>query len=426
MFQSFAANVPERATISDFEQLDNYSLMDIFDYLYITDLFKMARINPRFADIILDHYAKKYRLHEKQIIIRMSSNGLISDLSVSSLESQSVLLAENADHALWMLRQFGHIFTNLRYDIAEFGWPNSQKIFEYTEKHCPHAEKTISISRVNPEAMANWTHSFDNTTTRVHLGLLVSDPFPLDKLFPFMKQFIMQELLGSTIQHHPHLTTSVIYSVFHEKNDRSLFELIRLNPQMTHFHTTLRKNATFVKYVNEMLPNLQKLVLYAKPDLLIVPEVVRFENVREFTFDLSDSHRHPVLGQSIRNIHFDQLEKLKIMAGPDEIATNIREMMLANRQLKQLETNLPMTYQQLVDLLAALPELRTISLYWYAGLQKQMNLLGQLLSGNHELNRINLHQCQLNVEDFKEITPLNWQVAPSDTEHNSFVFIRKN
>lgn len=52
-----------------FDDLNNDVIFDIFDNFNFEDLIAFAEINPKYRELIARHYALKYRIHEKLIIL---------------------------------------------------------------------------------------------------------------------------------------------------------------------------------------------------------------------------------------------------------------------------------------------------------------------------------------------------------------------
>lgn len=387
------------------------------------DLITVAHMNPRFTDIILDHYiGTKFRMHEELITIRITWRHSL--LYYDSVEHGRVYVTQDSNQTRWVLEHFGRVFNHLRYEIDEFGMPNSQKIFECVEKMYPKVEKPITIGIVDHEALANWTYSFDSTTTTVELGSSASGPLPLRTLFPYMQELNTPGILKSTVDHHPHLTKLLINSMINI--DDTAFEFIRLNPQLRHFETWGTYNESFVSYLNEMAPNLESLgfrVLYSPT----VPQIVRFKNVKEFSIDIRTAAQYPHLGMSIENMEFDQLEKLKIITVPTPHYYYLVDMILENHGLRVIETNLDFIRDEIIKLLQELPDLEEISLYWYSRAQfSTVGALELLFASNQRLNKITVRGCdRASVVVLKELNPLNWELLRLEDQIRSDVsFIR--
>lgn len=395
---------------SHFEQLDDYSLMNIFDYLLLSDLIAVAQMNPRFADIIQNRYLiSKYRFHEREI------NGFtrIAHSSLHYIDKRYYYhyITKSLDETLFVLKQFGHIFKQLRHKVDDFGGPDSQKILEYSDKFCPQAAKMIKICSVDYEPLANWTYSFDETTTHIIIEVYFDYFVPLNVLYPRMKQLTVNNLSASMVQHYPNLTSFSIISRF---NDPHVPGFVRLNPQLSYFHAIVSHNASNVEYLNEMLPNMKSLGIRLEvrtPNFN--SKIVRFRNVKEFRLDASVCTTVPEYWNAIDNIQFDQLEVLKLAIStysPERIV----EIIIKNRGLKKVEVDFQITEALLLELVGALPQLEELTVRFYDGI---LNSLRTIL-GNYGINTLNIVSCysqRMSSEDFLDFIPTNWQVVPKQS-----------
>lgn len=423
IFQSFAAHVPEPALnhISDLEQLDDYSLMHIFDHLHLADLMTIAQIRPRFSDIIIDHYIiAKFHMHEHELIINVESD---YRALIFNTEDRRLYIAESFDKLLSVLMHFGHIFNQLTYEITDFGTPSLEKIVEYVDKYCPQAKKAIFVVTVDRDALANWSYSIEITTPSIGLSIYVPQAFPLNDLFPRMEELKMEKIIESAVEYFPNLTKCSFESVLHPGSYKKAYEMIRLNPQLHSFKTMITNNASFVSYINEMLPNLQSLS-FDFFNVAIVAEMVRFTRVTEFSLDLSYCGADARIGQAIDNIKFDELKNLKIRSGFGRFDANLKEMVRENRGLTSLAIDFSMTRTELTELIQILPDLEELSIYWRSVRRVQiLDMMEFLLIGNHKMNQINVYEL-MQANEFVEITPLNWRIAKINRSSSDISFIR--
>lgn len=97
---------------SPLESLDDFSLMGIFDELNLVDLLKIASLNPRFKEIISDHYiVAKYGLDKSRIYITVASTVIVG---YEDDKNSSPTFAFTYEQALSALENFGGSFINLR------------------------------------------------------------------------------------------------------------------------------------------------------------------------------------------------------------------------------------------------------------------------------------------------------------------------
>lgn len=400
--------------------------MHIFEHLPINDLVKIAEMSPRCTDIILHHFiVGKYRCHEKLITVQMSDTDI--RLGYKTIFDEFVYITKNVNQTFWVVERFGHIFNHLLYEVVRLGTPDSLKVFELVDKYAVKAAKEIEIYGIDKTAMSKWTYSFDSNVTQIKLGSFLSGPISLNALFPHMKHLTAGHLMESIVQHFPHLTGFVMESDFQDDFDPEMHEFIRLNPQLREFHTSIRKNETYVSYLNEMLPNLESLAM----DIFVEDnqpveggENIHFGNVKSFALRLVSMVPVQSFRQSVCNLTFEHLESYKIQGDMNFDATDLIEMISVNRNLKFVEAyNVYITIEELEGLVQRLPELKEISIECsiYA-------LLGGFFMGNHVLDRINLNDCSdsVNIGTLEEISSSGWLVFESEKVSNHFSFIRKH
>lgn len=397
--------------------------MNILDFLPSDDLAKVAVMSPRFADIILNRYIiSKFGFHENQATV------LIGDEHCFLFHDgggKRVFLSSDLNGTLAAIQLIGHILKDLRYEVSEFGSKKIQVVFEYAEKFCPQATKEIEINRFD-KAVADWTYTFDHTTTQVSIRPYGYGSMSLNNLFPFMETLFVDDLRNTITQHYPRLTYCSIRSIKNDHKNPNVYEFIRLNPQLRHFHTTMRGNATYMKYLSEMLPNLESLSI--KTDCFypsdFTSESVRFESVKQFSLILGTGADYiATFHKFIGDIHFNKLEALTMWIHYNDVADNRPiEFITANRDLKKLNTNILIAQESYVDLLEALPKLEEIQLRCNDG---EEHSFAPLLTSNHNLSKISIRDCyNLNVEDFERIAPLKWRI--SETSLKAFHFVRIN
>lgn len=424
MTQSFAADISHAAAnnLSDFEQLDAYSLMNILDLLPSEDLIKIAAINPRIADIIIKRYIiSKYQFHEKQITIVFDKNEIFSFYAHSN--GNRVYLSRKTSETLLVLEIFGHTLNHLYYLFHHIDDKIAKTVFDYAVKYSPQSAKDIEFRYIRRAQLANFSYTFDHTTTKVIIRSNCYNFIPLNELFPFMESVIFGPFVKPMIPHCPKLTNCTIQSLSNDDENKNVHELIRLNPQLKHFHTPVRNNASYVRYISQMLPNLESLSLNMQIDSVNTDsEIIHFENLKEFTFQITrafELDQRTVIG----NIRFGQLKTLNIKHSMDIDKTQLIRWIQQNRGLKKLQANIQMNSDELLGLLEQLPELEEISITWDGEFR---NSLQVILQGAHKVNTINMYYSgRMNVEEIETITPVNWQFVESKSG-NSFSFIRKH
>lgn len=403
--------------------------MGIFDYLSVSDLIMIAESNPRFADIILNHYIiTKLRCHEKRMTLAIGGTRI--KLSYRNDGGNEAYLTHNANETIIVLKLFGHIITDLDFDLNHFGSSNLLEFIQYGERYCPQAAKAIYIRHVNQSAIANWTYSFDHTATKVTNYGNFPNSARLNDFFPFMQELTVWDGLTAQPQHYPYLTKFSTYAVSHGSHaSPNIRELLRLNPQLQHFYSEMRVDAAYVEYLSYILPNLESLSI----DLEIQSqdtnlENIHFKRVKDFSLVISisgalNSYRH-----LIGNITFDQLDTLQLKSIVNAPATPIFRIFSQNRNLKKIVTNMISTTVDAMDVLEMWPELKEITFSFLDDAAD--DALEAVLLANHGLEKINVsifspHRRLFN-ERFGNNTPAPWKLVKNEKIENGFTFIRMN
>lgn len=150
----------------------------------------IAGMNPRFADIISDYYImSKFHLNEKKIIIKLAY--LQCGIVYKESNGANIPITNSCNQTLWVLKRFGRVFSSLRTEVSDFGARRWQIIFEYASKYCRQIQtKEVVISRVDDEALRNWSYTFDYTTSQVEIHHYPQNSISLNALFPFMDHLI--------------------------------------------------------------------------------------------------------------------------------------------------------------------------------------------------------------------------------------------
>lgn len=243
-----------------------------------------------------------------------------------------------------------------------------------------------------------------------------------------MQELTMKNLTQSFVQHYPHLTNFTLGS-FVKDNDRNphVHAFVRLNPQLRSFHTTMRKNASYIAFLNDMLPNLESLgiEIFLSNDVVPIESGTRFKNVKEFTLKLRFFGEHY---RAIGNISFDRLETFILDDAffSTGVKEDVIELILNNRNLRAFKASQCLTNEQTLRLVNALPELEEISLDWAS---KKPVLLTSIFNAKHpKLNRIDVSYFydSAGIDWLTNIIPPAWQVEVNEGIGTSFSLISKN
>lgn len=110
------------------QHLDNYSLLEICDYLELDDLVRLAASNERFHRIIADHYMVPiFRIHEKSV--RFTNK-------IDQRPTPDTVFVKKFAEILLFLRNFGYLITKLTFAANAFSKENAFKINSFVVKYC--------------------------------------------------------------------------------------------------------------------------------------------------------------------------------------------------------------------------------------------------------------------------------------------------
>lgn len=402
---------------------------DHLNNLTVEELVKLAYDSPRYKNIILNQYLiKKFRLHEKKFELYKSD--LLPPRPLWVLYSgyhdgYKNYIIKGFNEILQMIGLFGHIFSHLHYKVFGFEDADWQQIFKFGEKYCSKATKKITVSADEIEAATNLSHVFDSTMTKIDIFNADSDRIPLNELFPYMEELKLLSANSPKVigQHFPHLKKCSIETIFHDNHNEQ--EFIRLNPQLRGYHTLIYNNASYVRYLNEMLPNLQILSLkvLVNSDNIADLEYTRFKNVKEFTLDLSISMERVRLRPIIGNITFEQLKTFNLQNSRGVYNNELHQMIIENDNLSKVFIDMRITQEQIFQIIEALPKLEELSLFWRRKSSGISTALEALLSGTqkHAIKRINIHNYFDDIENFKRITRMPWEINEERLEFDRII-----
>lgn len=411
--------------------MDDYSLLNIFDYLNFEDWIGIAEVHPRIADVILHYYIiRKLHLNENPITISLEFRKPYFGYSSPSKNAHKLLNSENSTNTiLSTLKLFGHAFNHITFAMPRFGNAIAQIFYDHFDKFCKNTTKTIIIQGVDYRALANWTYSFDETTTEIELRSSLDTPISFNTLFPYMKKLSVVKPLEADVQHYPYLTECSTKTFEGDDTNPSVHGLIRLNPQLTRFHTSTYPNSSYVEYVNEMLPNLEALTfrLTIHSRYISDQKIIRFKGVKEFTLDIYTKVPLPIYHHVIESIQFDQLKSFKLDVFEKVFADDkLIAMIATNKGLRKIETNVRMTHEVFNGLLQHLPELEEITIHWHHGMRETLR---SFFIENHGLKRFKIDHngFPMSIRDIQRHVPSNWLIVPNETPYRGyFSFIHKN
>lgn len=395
------------------ESLENYSLMGVFDYMHVNDLIKIASLNQRFSQLILEHYMiTKFKLHTHVIQLYIGQRVLLSCIIDSE---NSVTIAENYDETIFVLEAYGHIFSQLRLELAPHGYEYMEGIRSSINKYCVNAETALKIYRNNND-LTDSDVSITNATS-IYLcliyGNLYKNPLRLDKAFPYMQRLELDHNTDLSF-HYPHLNEFLFHDGGDQRYHWNWFDFVRLNPQIHRVETPIFNNNTYLPSLSKMLPNLDTLSLRTLRDIYyhdMAIEIARFNRVKYFTIDLllDDRQWNDNVHEMLASIQFTRLESFTVNTRVWASFSFMLELALENTALQHLSfTSYKVNLQHLNRMVQTLPQLKEliISCYDSSTFDELMVFLGDVISNQYALGTLTLTIKK--SDDIEEIVPEGW------------------
>lgn len=265
--------------------LDDWSMMDILDFMSFEDLVILCNVSPELRQLITEHYMPKYHIDTKTIHLRSTS--------LSSSVFETIIHIENPQIAELFLRNFGHSITVIKLnEVIE----RNAEIREYIIKYC--ANTLIELSLCSPDGY----FLYETATTFPALTKLTlsypgqTDIYPeFNRIYPALKELSF--------------TPSVLFT---RANERYLYEMLQKTPKLRALSIGRVPSFLALQIINEIQPNIEELSIDYFVDIfryLQHNETIHFNNVKSLYVNIEDkydsmSDRFPM--------RFNQLERLEI------------------------------------------------------------------------------------------------------------------
>lgn len=399
------------------DHLDDFSLMDIFDLLKLEDLINIATINSRFEELVLHHYIiGKYHLNKRPIKMVINDAIVITD----NLDRP---FASGFKQSLWVLKQFGHIFSFIEVHCSSLGSYESRQLINHINMNRPDALQEITISALSNYSINDgWLeHSFHSIESVTLNDLSFSTSIRLNRIFPSVEKLVLNNVaeLPFIDSHFPNLINFSILQIFNDSIRAALFKFIKLNPQLRYFGTTLPNDFYFyLQYVNEMLPNLEKLTIHNERSQTILNRnntVVRFRNIRKFALYLSQIDSENVaIHQILPIIAFERLEIFEVSSAlsNSNSVNELIEIIRQNRQLKKVAIKkCELTYRQISYLVQSLPLINELAIDWYDS--ASLHEIRRFLMDDSRLQKIAvpIYKHGWGSKHIFKLLPSDWKVS---------------
>lgn len=238
-----------------FDQLDDYSLLNIFDYLELNDLVNVATLNERYKQLILHYqFFSKFISDEAKFYI---------DLAPKNAETEVSYAPANSVGRIKLSRGHNNLFSILSVFCSKFGRmfiENHQvdddllhRLADIVNTHCSNVPQTMSIifsARASPK------FTFENVTSLIiRYAFNNGTTLELNKPFPRLTKLSIGGNLPLN-QHLPHLQHFMYDSFYNGQFDLSTFGAY--NPQLSSIQLGISwPPFKHLKDISELFSNLE-------------------------------------------------------------------------------------------------------------------------------------------------------------------------
>lgn len=347
-----------RTTLLD---LDDYSLLPIFEYLSIEDLCNMAGLSKRIDQTIQKYYIEsKYRFHEQSVEISSNNHKYFMRGRLNGK------VIDGFERVTRFLRSFGSSITNLEIScLPDIDQEEFTILAVYIELYC-EALIDIKVNAQSNEIINRWHGPFTRVTNLD--VMIVEDAYYLSRVFPnihvlnavVLNDFLVDDKTSLFFPRLKHLDyyenpTSSRYYNF-------LKSILRANPQITRFETVMGLDINLISFIAEHLVELEYLKIHVYSNDFTDSSnsnILTFSKVKHFTVDF---HRSGMTSCPLW-LRFDRLETLTL--SKFAISYSVMSFITQNTHLRRIA--LPMsviTSIELSTIIRGLPYLNTITFRW--------------------------------------------------------------
>lgn len=383
-----------------FDFMDDFSLLNIFDFLEFGDLANIATLGQRYEQLVAHHYfAPKYGLVESFAHISLSNFDTETRATYTNANKPHSpnLYTIGYDRLFSVLKvfcsKFSHITIATNYILHNID--ATRKVANTINDYCPNTPQTIKMDL--PPSTVNLNFTFNNATDiNIHFaGYPAHYGHEIERIFPHMTSLSIDIHAGYNLNHYfPHLKG---VSVREDNNGQFNWKTFaRRNPQIRSVRLKFDWDIEHLEQINHIFPILESLHIDLKfrkeerKDGLVANvskwwnafnakplESIHFKNVKHFTMDISYYHNERLL-DGASSIQFDRLESFKLITRSDQFIEEAIDVITQNAELKRVDVGSHiLTAAQTVRLVNGLPKLEEITLKCSRDTQVD-DLLGRL------------------------------------------------
>lgn len=242
-------------------QLDDYSLLDIFDFLSIAELASVAQLSPRYYNLIMEHLVPKYGLNGAKVYISLAEWGQYTHMQYtrSSKNSAAIKLSSGHRETFEVLKIFCHLFTRVSIKLSyqfRFNYELTETLAHHVNNYCPaNAPQNINVYAVRNSGL-NFTFEHMTNVRIQHLDFW--ERVKLNNVFPQMDSLMLGASSKVTIKEHfTNLKSFELYEFECGLFDWKAFA--EKNPEIRRIKLDLNWETECLHQVTDLLPKLETL-----------------------------------------------------------------------------------------------------------------------------------------------------------------------
>lgn len=264
--------------------LDEWSLMNILDFLEFGDLLAISTVNPTFDHLVTNHFmVQKFRIHERAIYI--SSKERLNEISNNNrITIGSMALGQE------FLEKFGHLFTHL---ILSPQRERNVEIRRIIEQYCAETLSEFELINSSSYFLSETNQTFNRL---VKLSYTIIEPRQIpqfSRIYPALKELSVDThgQIGGKLEH--------------------ITKMIKAAPGLRAFAIDHIPAYETFRLLNDNHPNIESLKFGYRSDVFrnnIDTNTINFNNVKELTINRLDGF----VGRNLFPLRFDRVQKLEI------------------------------------------------------------------------------------------------------------------
>lgn len=407
----FLQNANAIVSSVQFDDLDNYALMGVFDELELVDLLKLIDSNGRFNNLIIDHYANgRFQLDTIQIRYTDEFPGnpiMITDDAINVRDFGAMLK---------LLRAFGHLIKHIEIEHNHMQATQHQKLGEFLSKYCSQSLEVLKLNYVDNAMVYSLIGPFE----KVRVFSLSEGSFDcqsnlnFSKMFPSLQRFeivkIMMQDSKCTEHKFPHLeyVGLPMYRAQIRDNQQMYEQFFKINPQIRAVSVWYLNNLNAIKHAERYLSHFDELNLYVPSTLIFFDSAaitIRFKHMKKFAVSLFTSAS---VGPSRIPFQFDHLDEF--FFNSFDLSVLWMDFIVQQTSLTKLTmANSILDASQWMQITENLPQLKEIITHW-ASTPAYFGML-DIFQRHTQLVRVTLTLLSKDeIEELRKDIDQHWQI----------------